>query len=240
MGLDFYRADMLRFLDLCPRADDRASVFRLILGRIHNVRLRYGYLALSGPVHDSLKLDVLLSNHYLFRGWLNCWKVIAESHPLRVLTTSDRDDRNPFHYACAGGMVRRSEDAGCHEQLERWSTRAGNRGDYPVHYLVTLSDATEIAFLVESGVNLTLQTGGLSGWVTALDVGAQCQSVDMCAYLVELDVLDADDPPYVLTNGIDARTAMNRRSRAIVHLLLSTGQLNPGVVSPAGDSFLLE
>jgi hypothetical protein len=135
-------------------------------------------------------------------------------------------------------MVHRSEDAGCHEHLERWLTRADGRGYYPVQVLATLSDVIEIAFLVESGVNLTLQTGGRSSWLTVLDLAAQCLSVDMCAYLVELNVLDADDVLYVLIRVIDAHTAMGRRSVAIVYLLLSTGEFNADVAGPGGDSLL--
>jgi hypothetical protein len=47
----------------------------------------------------------------------------------------------------------------------------------------------------------------------------------MCAYLVELDILGAGDAPYVLLNAVDARITMGRRSLAIVHLLISTGNL---------------
>jgi hypothetical protein len=60
----------------------------------------------------------------------------------------------------------------------------------------------------------------------------------MCTYLVELNVLDADDAPYVLIRAIDARTAMDCRSMAIVYLLVSTGEFNADVASPGGDSLL--
>jgi hypothetical protein len=90
MELGFSRAEVLRFLELCSRGDDRAPDCRPLLARIQTVRLPYDYLALSGPVHDILKLDVFLSNSCLFRGWFHCQKAIAESNPLRALTASDR------------------------------------------------------------------------------------------------------------------------------------------------------
>jgi hypothetical protein len=55
-------------------------------------------------------------------------------------------------------------------------------------------------------------------------------NVDMYAYLVELDVLDADDAPYVLINAAEARHAIDDRSLPIVRLLLSTGEFDPDAV----------
>jgi hypothetical protein len=55
---------------------------------------------------------------------------------------------------------------------------------------------------------------------------------------VRLDVLDPDDAAYVLINACDARNKINGRSLAIGHLLLSTGEFCPNVVSPGGDSLL--
>jgi hypothetical protein len=94
-----------------------------------------------------------------------------------------------------------------------------------------------MAFLAEPGVNLTLQTGGLSGGLITLDIAAQCLNVEMCAYLVMLDVLARDDAPYNLINAVDARNAMDSRSLAIVYDRLSRGAFDPDVVSSGGDSF---
>jgi hypothetical protein len=60
----------------------------------------------------------------------------------------------------------------------------------------------------------------------------------MCVYLVRLDILDMGDAPYVLVNSVDARNAMDGRSLAIVHLLLSRREFDPDVVSQGRDIFV--
>jgi hypothetical protein len=115
---------------------------------------------------------------------------------------------------------------------------SGQWGYHPVHYLATQSNITEMPFLAESGINLTLQTDGLSGCLTVLDIAAQCLKVEVCAHLVRQDVLVPDDAPHMLTNTLDARSAMDGIRVFIVHLLLSKGEFDPDVVSPGGDSFL--
>jgi hypothetical protein len=128
MEPDSSQGDVLPLLDPCSRDDGKAPDCRPLLARIHNGQLSYDYLASSGPVHGILKPNVFLSDYCLFHGWFKCWKVIAESDPLRALTATDTGGRNPLHYACPGEMVRRSKDAGCYEQLERWFTRADDGG----------------------------------------------------------------------------------------------------------------
>jgi hypothetical protein len=59
----------------------------------------------------------------------------------------------------------------------------------------------------------------------------------MCADLVELDVLGADDAPYVLRDAAHARCAMDGGSLAIVHFLYSTGD-KPALREQTGRELL--
>jgi hypothetical protein len=87
---------------------------------------------------------------------------------------------------------------------------------------------------------LSWQTGALSRCRTVvdIDIATQCLNVDLCGYLVELDVLDTGDAWYVIIDTSDACNAMDGRGLAIVDRQLSTGTFDLHLVSPDGGSFL--
>jgi hypothetical protein len=56
----------------------------------------------------------------------------------------------------------------------------------------------EMTFLAESHVNLSLQMSGTFDCFTVIDIAAQYLNVDMCTYLVTLNVLEAEYALYTL------------------------------------------